>query len=181
MPEFIPAASQGTMNNLAMGARAGKHDNNSNWDYYETIGGGMGAGYKADGLNAVQSHMTNTRNTPIEVLEMHYPIRINRYQIRDHSGGVGIHHGGDGIIREYEFLEPATVTLLTERRLHQPWGVAGGKPGVAGSNLLNGIPLPGKYSGAMRQGDKLAIETPGGGGWGEGNQFPSLSVNNSGQ
>lgn len=161
LPGEIPAASQGTMNNVAMGARGARR-----WDYYETIGGGMGAGAHGGGLSAVQTHMTNTRNTPIEVLEMTCPVRVRRYQVRHGSGGAGRRSGGDGITREYEFLEAATVTLLTERRRHAPWGLAGGSPGARGRNLLNGRELPPKAQVAVGPGDRLTIETPGGGGWG---------------
>ncbi len=163
LPDAIPAASQGTMNNLAMGARGARR-----WDYYETLGGGMGAGPRGGGLSAVQTHMTNTRNTPIEVLEMTCPVRVRRYQVRRGSGGAGRRRGGDGLVREYEFLEPATVTLLTERRRHAPWGLAGGAPGARGRNLLNGRELPGKVCVEAAPGDRLTLETPGGGGWGRG-------------
>jgi N-methylhydantoinase B len=162
MPERIPAASQGTMNNLAMGARGARRS----WDYYETLGGGMGAGARHAGLSAVQSHMTNTRNTPIEVLEMNFPLRVRCYQLRDHSGGAGRHRGGEGLLREYEFLEPATVTLLTERRRHRPWGLAGGGEGAAGENWRGDERLPAKTSFRAEAGDRLTIATPGGGGWG---------------
>ncbi len=163
LPERIPAASQGTMNNLAMGSRrAGK-----SWDYYETIGGGMGAGSRYDGLSAVHSHMTNTRNTPIEVLEMNFPLRLLRYCLRTGSGGAGRHRGGDGLEREYEFLEPARVTLLTERRRHRPWGLGGGAAGAAGENRMDGTVLPAKAGFDMDAGGRLVIATPGGGGWGD--------------
>ncbi|HID49982.1 MAG TPA: hydantoinase B/oxoprolinase family protein, partial [Chromatiales bacterium] len=109
-------------------------------------------------------------NTPIEVLEGIHPLRITRYALRKDSGGSGRHHGGDGLIREFCFLAPATVTLLTERRRHAPWGLAGGNPGQPGQNLLNGDPLPGKASLAVKAGDVLTIETPGGGGWGAGDE-----------
>ncbi len=125
VPAQIPAASQGTMNNIAMGARTGDYC----WDYYETLGGGSGGGSRFPGLSAVQSHMTNTLNTPIEVLELEYPLRIGRYAMRDGSGGSGRHAGGDGLVREYRFLSSATVTLLSERRRHAPWGLADGAPG----------------------------------------------------
>jgi len=167
IPDLIPAASQGSMNNLAMGALANEDNTIPAWDYYETIGGGMGAGAKHNGLSAVQSHMTNTRNTPIEVLEMAYPIRITRYEVRAHSGGEGLHHGGDGLIREYEFLSPTIVTLLTERRRNQPWGLAQGSPGCAGKNSFNGQQYPSKRNWQANKGDKLRLETPGGGGWGK--------------
>lgn len=164
IPERIPAASHGSMNNLAMGARNGGRD----WDYYETIGGGMGAGAWGGGLDAVQTHMTNTLNTPIEALESAYPLRVTQYAVRRGSGGAGRRRGGDGIVREFEFLAPAQVTLLTERRRHAPWGLAGGSPGAAGENHRNGDPLPGKVSVVVAPGDRITIATPGGGGWGEG-------------
>ncbi len=162
LPEQIPAASQGTMNNLAMGTREGE----TCWDYYETMGGGTGAGSIRAGLDATQSHMTNTLNTPIEVLEMAFPLRVNRYQIRYDSGGKGLHQGGDGLLREFEFLAETTVTLLTERRRLQPWGLQGGEPGAIGMNQRNGQPLPGKVSMQFSRGDRLTVATPGGGGWG---------------
>lgn len=163
IPERIPAASHGSMNNVAMGARNGSCD----WDYYETIGGGMGAGRQGGGLDAVQTHMTNTLNTPIEALESVYPLRVTQYAVRRGSGGAGGRRGGDGIVREFEFLAPAQVTLLTERRRHAPWGLAGGSPGAAGENRRNGNPLPGKVSFTVGPGDRVTIATPGGGGWGE--------------
>ncbi|HEY0721264.1 MAG TPA: hydantoinase B/oxoprolinase family protein [Gammaproteobacteria bacterium] len=161
LPAAIPSASHGTMNNLAMGARGAQR-----WDYYETIGGGMGAGAQGGGLSGVQTHMTNTLNTPIEVLERHYPLRVRRYALRRNSGGAGARRGGDGLIREFEFLAPAQVTLLTERRIHAPWGLAGGGDGACGENRLNGELLPGKCSVVVKGGDRLTIATPGGGGWG---------------
>jgi N-methylhydantoinase B len=164
MPDRIPAASHGSMNNIAMGLTAPLE---KAWDYYETVGGGMGAGPAGPGLSAVQTHMTNTLNTPIESLEMHYPIRVTRYGIRYDSGGPGRYSGGDGIEREFEFLEEAELSLLTERRSHAPWGLAGGQPGLPGRNLLDGEPLPGKCSLRVRAGQRLRVETPGGGGWGK--------------
>ncbi len=161
-PELIPAASQGTMNNLAMG-RSGP---DAPWDYYETIGGGMGAGARGGGWSGVQTHMTNTLNTPIEVLETRYPVRIREYRLRGGSGGAGVRRGGDGLVREIELLAAAQATLLTERRRHRPWGAAGGEHGAAGRNRLNGAALPGKTTLALGAGDRLRIETPGGGGWG---------------
>ncbi len=159
LPERIPAASHGSMNNIAMGA--------AGWDYYETIGGGAGAGPDGDGLDGVQTHMTNTLNTPIEVVEMQFPLRISRYGLRHGSGGAGRHRGGDGLCREYQFLTDTSVTLLTERRRHAPWGLNGGQPGRPGHNTLNGTPLPGKTQCRAGAGDRLLIETAGGGGWGE--------------
>jgi N-methylhydantoinase B len=162
MPERIPAASHGSMNNLAMGSdRPGNR-----WDYYETIGGGMGAGSEGGGLHGLQTHMTNTLNTPIEVIESRYPVRLLQYALRANSGGEGRRRGGDGIVREFEFLQPAQVTLLTERRSHRPWGVKAGGAGCPGINRLNGETLPGKISLELKAGDRLRIETPGGGGWG---------------
>lgn len=159
IPDRIPAASQGSMNNVAMGTE--------NWDYYETLAGGMGSGQTGGGLDAVQTHMTNTSNTPIEILEMYYPLRINKYQLRSHSGGKGKRDGGLGLVREYEFLEDMTVSLLTERRRYRPWGLAGGMPGAAGINRLNNEALPGKVTLSVTSGDVLKVITPGGGGWGK--------------
>lgn len=162
VPDRIPAASQGTMNNIAMG----DHESNRPWDYYETVAGGTGAHRDGDGVSALQSHMTNTLNTPIESLEMHYPLRIRRYEIRRGSGGSGRYTGGNGVIREFEFLEPARVTLLTERRRHSPWGLEDGAPGKPGVNLLDGEEVPGKCELAVKRGQVLRVETPGGGGFG---------------
>ncbi len=162
LPEEIPAASQGTMNNFAFGS-----DHGQAWGYYETLGGGMGAGARHPGLSAVQSHMTNTRNTPVEVLEMRYPVRVLRYAIRRGSGGAGRHRGGDGLVREYQFTEPVSVTFLTERRETRPRGLAGGQPGAAGENRLNGDRVSAKCEISVAAGDRVTIRTPGGGGWGE--------------
>lgn len=159
----IPAASYGTMNNIAMGSR----ENNNHWDYYETIGGGLGANQFFPGLNGVQAHMTNTLNTPIESLEHHYPLRISRYCLRVASGGSGKNRGGMGLIREVEFLQPTQITLLTERRSYSPWGLAGGGNGQVGENRLDGKLLPGKIFFTAQAGQKLTIKTPGGGGWGK--------------
>ena len=167
IPEQIPAASHGSMNNLAMGHRGARDGGSSKWDYYETMGGGMGAGAHGGGLSGLQTHMTNTLNTPIEVLEMNYPLRLRRYAIRRGSGGDGKRRGGDGLLREFEFLDAAEVTLLTERRTHAPWGLAGGGAGAVGTNQLNGEPLPGKIMVSVKTGDRLSVATPGGGGWGE--------------
>ncbi|MGE5152845.1 MAG: hydantoinase B/oxoprolinase family protein [Bdellovibrio bacteriovorus] len=165
IPERIPAASHGSMNNLAMGSA----DPALPWDYYETIGGGMGAGPSGGGWSGVQTHMTNTLNTPIEVLESRFPVRVRRYGLRHGSGGPGMRPGGDGLVREIELLAPAQVTLLTERRRFAPWGLAGGEPGAPGVNRLNGLEIPGKVSVLVEPGDRLTIETPGGGGWGLSN------------
>jgi N-methylhydantoinase B len=161
LPERIPAASQGTMNNLAMGAR-GEH----RWDYYETLGGGLGAHAGGPGPSAMHAHMTNTLNTPIESLEAHYPLRVERYAVRRGSGGSGRHAGGDGVERSYRFLEPAEVTLLGERRKRGPWGLAGGGDGAPGADDLNGTPLAAKVRLQVTAGDLLTLRTPGGGGWG---------------
>lgn len=157
----IPACSQGTMNNIAMGSKG-----ESGWSYYETIGGGSGANQYQDGMSVVQTHMTNTKNTPIEVLEMNYPLRVIQYAIRQNSGGTGKHRGGDGIIREFEFLKPARVTILSERRRHAPAGLQGGQAGQPGKNFLNNNEIAGKTSFAVQTGDRVRIETPGGGGFG---------------
>ena len=162
IPEQLSAASQGTMNNLAMGQR-GKNG----WDYYETLAGGMGASSDGNGRSARHSHMTNTLNTPVEVLELNYPLRILQYAIRKWSGGAGEYRGGDGVVREYEFLDDAEVSLLTERRKHAPWGLNGGEAGQCGSNQLDGLELPGKTQLSVKAGQKLAILTPGGGGVGK--------------
>jgi N-methylhydantoinase B len=162
LPERIPAASHGSMNNLAMGSTDTEHG----WDYYETMGGGMGASATGPGLSAVQTHMTNTLNTPVEVLEKRYPIRVRQYAIRDNSGGVGRYRGGDGLLREFEFLRPATLTLLSERRRHAPPGLAGGGAGKPGINSLNEQVLTAKLSVQVQTGDRLTVATPGGGGWG---------------
>jgi len=164
IPEQLAAASHGSMNNVAMGYVGDKQQ--PAWDYYETIGGGMGASQQTGGLSGVQTHMTNTLNTPVEVLELNYPLRLKQYALRQASGGEGKNAGGDGIIREYEFLYPANVTLLTERRSQQPWGVAGGSAGQPGQNSVNNKDIAAKVSLKLKQGDRLKIETAGGGGWG---------------
>tara|TARA_B110000091_G_scaffold37694_1_gene40530 strand:- start:203 stop:1762 length:1560 start_codon:yes stop_codon:yes gene_type:complete len=165
LPDRIPAASQGTMNNVAMGHI--DDETGERWDYYETLAGGIGGGPTTSGRDAVHSHMTNTLNTPVESLEMHYPLRVHRYAVRRGSGGKGKHHGGAGIVREYEFLDEAQLTLLSERRLLSPWGLNEGGAGMKGRNSLNGETLPGKCSIVVKKGDRLLIETPGGGSWGE--------------
>ena len=161
LPEQFAAASQGTMNNLAMGTRGAQ-----GWDYYETLAGGMGAAIDGNGRSARHSHMTNTLNTPVEVLELNYPLRIIQYAIRRDSGGAGEFHGGDGVTRQYQFLEDAAVSLLTERRIHSPWGLKGGEAGSCGRNRLDGQELPGKIQFNAVAGQTLTIMTPGGGGYG---------------
>ncbi len=169
LPERIPAASQGTMNNILVGGRDPVQDRD--FVYYETIAGGMGAGPESDGMSAAHSHMTNTMNTPIEALETHFPLRVLRYTVRRGSGGGGKHRGGDGIVREMEFLAPAVVTVLAERRRHSPYGLQGGEPGAPGETvLLKGgveeVRLPPKATFNVDRGDVLSVRTPGGGGWG---------------
>jgi N-methylhydantoinase B len=175
-PEAVPAASHGSMNNVAMGSAAP----GGSWDYYETIGGGMGAGRYGGGLHGLQTHMTNTLNTPVEVLESKFPLRVRRYALRRGSGGQGRRRGGDGIIREFEFTEPAHCTVLSERRAHTPWGLGGGDHGLPGRNLLNGEPLPAKCEVDVRSGDRLTIETPGGGGYGSQTGAGSVTPRNPG-
>ncbi|MCL6471378.1 MAG: hydantoinase B/oxoprolinase family protein [Firmicutes bacterium] len=168
MPGKIPAASQGTMNNLSFGFTGADGVERT---YYETIGGGMGAYPGKIGLSGVHTHMTNTLNTPIEALELAYPVRVLRYCLRRGSGGEGKFRGGDGIIRSLEFLEDSTVSILSDRRVHAPYGLAGGRPGMPGRNVLicdgKEIVLPSKVSFDVKSGDIITIETPGGGGYGE--------------
>jgi N-methylhydantoinase B len=156
---FGRALGQGTMNNLTLG--------NDDFAYYETLGGGQGACEDADGPSAVHVAMSNTLNTPIEALELEFPLRAVEYAVRRNSGGAGKHRGGDGVVREVEALEDMTYSLITERRRHAPKGANGGAPGAKGRNLVNGEELPPKAAGTLRRGDRLRIETPGGGGHGE--------------
>jgi N-methylhydantoinase B len=166
LPGLIPAASQGTMNNLTFGGQA----DSLHYAYYETIGGGAGAGPTGDGASGVHVHMSNTRNTPVEALEMAYPIRVEAYSLRHGSGGRGRHSGGDGLVRAVRFLAAATATLTGERRRLAPYGLAGGQPGAPGRNTLirdgQTIDLPGKTTLTLQPGDVIRVETPGGGGWG---------------
>jgi N-methylhydantoinase B len=163
-PERIPAASSGTMNNLTLGGFDSRLK--KNFAYYETIAGGMGASAASAGESAVHTHMTNSWNTPIEALENQYPLRVRRYQIRRGSGGKGRHNGGDGLIREIEFLTPCEVTILSDRRERGPYGLCGGEAGEPGRNTLDGRAVPAKANFQTQPGDVLRIETPGGGGWG---------------
>jgi N-methylhydantoinase B len=169
-PERIPAASQGTMNNFTFGGAHASRGAGS-FTYYETIAGGCGASSYGNGSSASHSHMTNSWNTPTEVLEETYPVRVKRYTIRTGSGGIGKHRGGDGIVREVEFLSPVEVGLLTDRRKTAPYGLFGGHSGKRGKNtLIRGAKskvLAGKTSFVANAGDILRIETPGGGGWGK--------------
>jgi N-methylhydantoinase B len=171
VPDRIPAASAGTMSNLTVGGidpRTGEP-----FTYYETAAGGMGARPGLDGISGVQTHMTNSLNTPIEALEYAYPFRVQRYSIRDGSGGTGRFHGGDGLIREIELLSDAQVTLLADRRKFRPYGLEGGREGASGRAALaapgraDASELPGKCSLHAAKGSILRIETPGGGGWGK--------------
>jgi N-methylhydantoinase B len=155
---MLPAQGQGTMNNLVIGGPG--------WTYYETIGGGQGANQKGPGPSGVHVGMSNTLNTPIEALEMEYPMRVERYELLYGSGGDGEHRGGDGIVRAVRVLEPASLSLLTDRRRHGPHGACGGEPGRVGRNLLGDAELPPKVSREMEEGDVVTVETPGGGGYG---------------
>src|SRR5216683_6649800 len=170
IPERIPAAASGTMNNLTIGGidpRTGEP-----FAYYETIAGGMGARPTKAGVSGVQTHMTNSLNTPAEALEYSYPLRVWQYSLRRGSGGAGKHSGGDGIVREIEVLTGAEVTLLADRRMRGPWGLSGGSDGSPGNTSVirrdgSTQPLPGKTNVRLRKGERIRIESPGGGGWGE--------------
>jgi len=151
-----PAQGQGTMNNLTLA--------NDEFTYYETLGGGQGACPDADGPSAIHVAMSNTLNTPTEALETEFPLRVRELSLRRGSGGEGAHRGGEGIVREIEALAPMRFTLITERRRHAPAGRGGAGGGAPGANLLNGSPLPSKAAGDLAPGDRLRIETPGGGG-----------------
>ncbi len=187
LPNVVPAASQGTMNNLTFGSRIGEDppsnaresqvgEDPSNrpfaspFAYYETVGGGIGAGHDRHGGDGMHAHMSNTRNTPVEALEFDYPVRVLEYRYREDSGGNGLHRGGNGLIRTIEFLMPVTATILSERRYTRPYGLMGGKPGAAGLNNLirenETRKLPGKVTLELQRGDRLQVLTPGGGGWG---------------
>ncbi|VAW30784.1 N-methylhydantoinase B [hydrothermal vent metagenome] len=185
LPHIIPAASQGTMNNLTFG---GKYPESKQltpakclsprrrgargpFAYYETMGGGAGAGPHAHGSSGLHTHMSNTLNTPVEALEYSYPLRVEQYSLRENSGGDGLYKGGDGLIRTIRFLTPVTVTVTSERRKQGPYGLQGGKNGNPGRNSLiqgeNITQLPGKFTRELASDDILKIETPGGGGWGK--------------
>ncbi len=169
LPGIVPAASEGTMNNTTIGGiddRTGKP-----FAYYETLAGGLGASPHDDGESAVHCHMTNTLNTPVEALEYSYPFLVTEYSVRRGSGGAGKYRGGDGLVREIQLLSDAEVTVLSERRVLQPYGLQGGKPGTLGRNVVirdgKATVMPGKFSQHVRKGDVVRIETPGGGGFGE--------------
>ena len=168
VPERIPAASSGTMNNLSFGGWDSLR--NRPFAYYETIAGGMGASAAGAGRSATHTHMTNSWNTPTEAFEHQYPVRVRAYRIRGGSGGAGLHRGGDGIVRELEFLEDTDVTLLSDRRVRGPWGLAGGEAGAPGKNqvISEGTvrDIPAKVRLGLKKHETLRIESPGGGGWG---------------
>ena len=173
MPGRIPAASSGTMNNLTIGGLFPPDHANAGqpFAYYETVAGGMGARPTQDGISGVHTHMTNSLNTPAEALEYAYPFRVTRYLLRPQSGGGGKYHGGDGIVRELELLCDADVTLLADRRARGPYGLHGGEDGAVGRNLVtrkdgSEFPIPAKGSVRLKRGDRMRIESPGGGGWG---------------
>jgi N-methylhydantoinase B len=154
----VPAQGQGTMNNVTLG--------NDRFTYYETIGGGQGACPHGPGPSGVHVAMSNTLSTPVEALELQYPLRVERYQLRLGSGGTGHHRGGEGVHRELRVLEDCRLSIISERRAHAPQGERGGAPGASGQNLLNGEPLPAKVTRDLDAGDVVTIDTPGGGGWG---------------
>ena len=169
LPDLVPAASQGTMNNVLIGGEDPR--TGAPFTYYETLGGGQGARPGRDGMSGVHTHMTNTLNTPVEALETAYPLRILEYRLRDGTGETGRWRGGDGLRRTYQILAArATVSLLTERRRRGPWGLGGGSPGAPGRNALirDGVEreLGGKETTEVRRDDRLVIDTPGGGGVG---------------
>jgi N-methylhydantoinase B len=165
LPERIPAASQGTMNNLTIGGIDTR--NGQEFSYYETVAGGMGARPSLDGMSGVHTHMTNSLNTPVEALEYAYPLRVCEYRLRSGSGGEGKQRGGDGVVREIETLVPARMSLLADRRKRCPYGLHGGSDGKAGRNRINDRDIPAKGSHQLKAGDRIRLETPGGGGWGE--------------
>ncbi|HEX6716481.1 MAG TPA: hydantoinase B/oxoprolinase family protein, partial [Pyrinomonadaceae bacterium] len=169
LPDRIPAASQGTMNNLTIGGIDSR--NGQEFSYYETVAGGMGARPAAEGMSGVHTHMTNSLNTPAEALEYAYPLRVREYRLRKGSGGAGKQRGGDGVVREIEALVPARMSLLCDRRKRGPYGLFGGNDGAAGVNTLiskkKKSKVASKGSHDLKAGDRIRIETPGGGGWGK--------------
>jgi N-methylhydantoinase B len=183
MPERIPAASQGTMNNLTIGGIDARSGNE--FSYYETVAGGGGARPQLDGMSGVHTHMTNSLNTPAEALEYAYPLRVREYRLRKGSGGKGRFRGGDGVIREIETLVPARMSLLADRRRHGPYGLNGGEAGKPGTNVIvkgkRRINFPTKGSRHLEAGDRVRIETPGGGGWGQIKKNSAVGKGASGQ
>jgi N-methylhydantoinase B len=172
LPQHIPAASSGTMNNLTIGGMDDRSGPAVPFAYYETVAGGSGASAAHDGVSGVHTHMTNSLNTPAEALEYSYPLRVMKYALRAGSGGDGKHRGGDGIVREVEVLTDATVTLLADRRKFRPYSLAGGEDGAPGRTEIlraDGSTelMPSKGSTRLRRGERVRIETPGGGGWGK--------------
>jgi N-methylhydantoinase B len=168
LPDRIPAASSGTMNNLTIGGIDPRTA--QPYTYYETVAGGLGASPQTHGASGHHAHMTNSLNTPVEALEYAYPFRMVRYALRRNSGGQGLHRGGDGLIREIELLGDAHVTLLADRRKSEPWGLAGGDPGAPGQTTITRsgkeCAIPGKCTVELPAGSRVRIESPGGGGWG---------------
>jgi N-methylhydantoinase B len=170
IPDRIPAAASGTMNNLTIGGidpRTG-----APFAYYETIAGGMGACPGKNGVSGVHTHMTNSLNTPAEALEYAYPLRVRQYSLRANSGGTGKYKGGDGIVREIEVLTDCEVTMLSDRRTRGPWGLNGGGEGAPGKTTVirshgSREEMPGKFSTRLGSGDRIRIESPGGGAWGK--------------
>ena len=172
LPETVPAQGQGTMNNTIIGSQRADEESEG-FTYYETVGGGDGAGPETDGMDGVQVGMTNTLNTPIEALETEYPLFVERYALRGGSGGDGRHRGGLGIERSVRVETDAVVSLLTERRRHAPQGVAGGGPGEVGENLIDGDPVPAKTTVEVAAGTTVTVRTPGGGGYGDPSERPA--------
>jgi N-methylhydantoinase B len=165
LPDIVPAAGQGTMNNVTFGGYDPARG--LSFAYYETLGGGMGASPLGDGLSGVHVAMSNTLNTPVEAFESELPIEIIHYRLRKDSGGTGRCRGGDGLERGYRFLVPVRGSVVSERRAVAPWGLHGGGAGKPGRNMLNGVELPAKAEFSAQAGDILTIETPGGGGFGK--------------
>jgi N-methylhydantoinase B len=171
LPEHIPAASSGTMNNVTIGGMDERSGTPIPFAYYETVAGGSGASAVGDGVSGVHTHMTNSLNTPAEALEYGYPFRVTQYSLRPNSGGEGQHRGGNGIVREMEMLTHAQVTVLSDRRRTQPYGLAGGSYGSPGRTVVlhedgSEEELPSKGSTRLKPGERIRLETPGGGGWG---------------
>ena len=154
------------MNNLTIGGIDTPGGQAQEFSYYETVAGGMGARPSLDGMSGVHTHMTNSLNTPAEALEYAYPLRVREYRLRRGSGGEGKQRGGDGVVREIETIVPARMSLLADRRKRRPYGLYGGSEGAAGLNRINSETIPAKGSHELKAGDRIRIESPGGGGWG---------------